>query len=295
MNTNSVCAVLVTFFPKDEVLRNIATLRSQTEALVVVDNGSSSDLRAPLRAASRDLGFTLVENGNNRGIAAALNTGVQWALTRGYRWVALFDQDSTAAERMIEAMTHAYHSSPDPDKVAIVTPRHVEGPTGVWNRPLLFTDGGNSPMTAITSGSLIPARIFRQCGEFEEDLFIDCVDHEYSLRVRSLGYTILLCEDAILHHAVGAPEYQPLPGTRIRLRTLNHRAERRYYIARNEITLIRRYWARYPRWCFIEVLSWLREAIKTMLVEDDRRKKMSMIAAGIIDGFRGKLGPVVKI
>jgi rhamnosyltransferase len=188
MTNNRVCGVIVAFFPQENVLRNVAAIRPQLEALVIVDNGSSVDALKPLRAACEEMDFVLIENGENRGIAAALNIGVRWALSRGYQWMALFDQDSSSTDGMINAMIRRYESSPNPGKVAMVMPKHIEASSGIWIRPVFTED--ESPFIAITSGSLIPMGTFQHCGEFEEDLFIDCVDDEYCLRARSLGYTI---------------------------------------------------------------------------------------------------------
>ena len=284
--------MIVTFSPGEAVLRNIAAIRPQVEALVVVDNGSPVDALRRLRAVCEEMRFELIENGDNRGVAAALNTGVRWALSRGYQWVALFDQDSTSTDGMIDRMIRKYDLSPNPDNVAIVMPKHIEKGSGIWIRPPVTADG--SPLIAITSGSLIPKRTFDRCGEFEEDLFIDCVDDEYCLRARAHGFTICLCEEATLYHAVGAPKVRPFLGIRTFM-TLNHGAERRYYIARNNIVMFRRYWRRFPRWCFKDCFSWAKEFTKVALVEEDRRHKLSMIAFGIIDGLRGRMGPVVKI
>ena len=289
---NGVCAVIVTFSPGGAVLHNVAAIRAQVEALVVVDNGSPIDTLGRLRAIREEMSFALLENGDNCGVAAALNTGVRWALSRGYQWVALFDQDSTSSDGMIDRMIREYDLSPNPEKVAIVMPKHIEKGSGIWIRPFVTYDG--SPLIAITSGSLIPRRTFDQCGGFEEDLFIDCVDDEYCFRARTLGYTICLCEEATLYHAVGAPKERRFLGIR-KFTTLNHRAERRYYIARNNIVMFRRYWKRFPRWCIKDGFSWAKEFAKVALVEDDRRYKLSMIALGIFDGLRGRMGPVVKM
>ncbi len=80
---NSVCAVIVSFRPRREDLGNLARVRPQVEHLVVVDNGSPEEQLHLLRAASHELDFALIENGQNLGIAAALNVGVKWAQANG--------------------------------------------------------------------------------------------------------------------------------------------------------------------------------------------------------------------
>src|SRR5271170_1018415 len=198
MIANGVCAVVVTFRPSPAVAVNIARTRRQVQGLVVVDNASPSEALAPILAASRELDFEVIRNGANLGVAAALNIGVKWARSRGHSFAALFDQDSGITEGFMTAMLQEYESNPLRETIAVVTPKHLEHETGEWERPAMAEDG--SPLVAITSGSLMPLGIFDRCGWFEEDLIIDRVDDEYCLRARSLGYTVALCGDAVLHH-----------------------------------------------------------------------------------------------
>jgi rhamnosyltransferase len=90
----SVAAIVVTFYPRPEHLRSLAKIRAQVDLLIVVDNGSHASELAQIRIATQDPGLRLIENGENLGIAAALNQGVRAAQQVGCRWVALFDQDS---------------------------------------------------------------------------------------------------------------------------------------------------------------------------------------------------------
>jgi rhamnosyltransferase len=91
---NGVCAVVVTFHPASEVLANLSQVHQQVQNVVVVDNGSRLESLAPLRAASASAGFHLIENGENLGVATALNIGIRQAQALGAVWVLLFDQDS---------------------------------------------------------------------------------------------------------------------------------------------------------------------------------------------------------
>ena len=76
------------------MVENMSNVLAQTDGLVVVDNGSKIDEISPLRKASQNHGFQLIENDVNLGIAEALNQGVRWARANGFSWVILFDQDS---------------------------------------------------------------------------------------------------------------------------------------------------------------------------------------------------------
>ena len=292
MLNNGVCAVVITFRPPSVVPGNLAITRPQVQGLVVVDNGSSSEALAPVLAASRALDFKLIENGANLGIASALNVGARWAKSQGYKFVALFDQDSTLSDGLIAKMVQEYETNPLREKIAIVTPKHMELETGEWDRPAFAEDGG--PLVAITSGSLMPIDIFERCGWFEDDLIIDRVDDEYCLRVRSMGYTIALCEDAHLHHSVGTPKIHSFLGFR-QVKATHHGAKRYYYMTRNRIVMVKRYWRQYPRWCYFQARSVVRDMIVNFVVEDHRWAKLGTTLRGIIDGIFGRMGMVVQL
>jgi len=270
-----VCAVVVTYHPDDAVLDNLAAIRPQVQGLVVVDNGSREERRSLLRLASREWHFKLIENGENMGIAAALNTGVKWAEEEGYTWTALFDQDSTAPFGFIETMLRAFERSRRRDKIALLVPRYVDSRRG-------------------KSGSLIPMSIFRQEGLFEENLFIGGVDYEYCLRLRRKGYTVEECTEAVLLHAPASFTDCRVKGVRL-FSTSNYSAPRRYYRDRNTIWIIRKYWTRYPAFVLRMLSDSLKDVIKIILAENNKRQKVLHMALGMRDGLLGRMGKTVEL
>src|SRR5215831_10464572 len=102
MRPQHVCAVIVTYRPGATILDRLSNVLPQVQGLIVVDNGSNDDEVGQLRAASSALTFHLIENGENLGIADALNQGVRWAKSQGYPWVILFDQDSEITDNFID-------------------------------------------------------------------------------------------------------------------------------------------------------------------------------------------------
>jgi rhamnosyltransferase len=291
MNKNGTCAVIIIFRPQVSVLDNLAKVRPQVDGLVVVDNGSSPELLAPFQAVAREIGFTLIENGVNLGVAAALNVGVRCARAQGFDHVVLFDQDSTVTDGFIDAMLAAYESHPHRSNVVIVTPSQVERNTGRTRVHGCTKDGG--PLVAITSGSLMPIKIFDQCGWFEGDLIIDCVDHEYCLRARSLGYTLAECQQAVLLVAVGSVKFHHTLG--LCIRATHHSAKRRYYITRNRLVLVQRFYKQQPRWCYGTIMEIVTDTLTVLCVEEERWKKLVNTARGIYDALSGRMGKVVEL
>lgn len=292
MIDRSVCGVVVTFRPRSEDLENFAKLRPQVQGLVVVDNGSPQETRTVLRTASRACDFTLIENGDNLGIATALNIGVKWAQSVGYRWVALFDQDSTVPPNFIDTMLRAYDSSPRRDRIALLVPRYIDSRRGIPISAIYAEDG--SLQVAMTSGSLMPISIVSHEGWFEDSFFIGAVDYEYCLRLRSSGYSVEECADAVLLHAPADFTECKIHGVRL-FSTSNYSAGRRYYRERNTIWMIKKYWAKYPAF-FVGMLSdSAKDAIKILLAETGKRRKVYYMALGVRDGLLGRMGRTVEL
>jgi rhamnosyltransferase len=288
---SGTCAVVVTFRPQPAVLANLAKVRQQVEMVLVVDNGSSPESLAPFYALPADPGFTLIENRVNLGIAAALNAGARWAKAEGFEYVALFDQDSTVTDGFIQAMLATYELHPRRDRLAIVTPLQVERTTGLSRGQECAKDGG--PLVAITSGSLMPTTVFDQCGWFEEELIIDGVDHEYCFRARAHGYTLAQCRDALLLVSVGSERCHEVLGLKIMAR--HYSAKRRYYITRNRLVMVRRFWKEHPAWCYRALRDVLQETLKVIFFEEQRRSKLRNTARGIHDAVFGRMGKVVEL
>jgi rhamnosyltransferase len=290
MSGNGVCAVIVSFQPRAEDFGNLAKVRPQVERLVVVDNGSSADKIRLLRNASRELDFALIENGENLGIGAALNIGVRWAEANGSQWVALFDQDSAVTEGFIAQMLADFEYYARQRNILLLVPGYKDPVTGVERVCGLHEDGG--PFVTITSGSLLPMKAFEKCGYFKEELFIYTVDDEYSLRLRSQGYSIGLSPHAILLHTSGTPTYFSIFGKQW-FDTTNYRPGVRYYISRNRAWMSVKYGVRYPRWARGALRASFLDLCKLAIAEDSRWAKVKMVFRGFCDGVLGRMGKTV--
>ena len=286
MTAHSVCAVIVTYHPSARMLENMSNVLAQVQGLVVVDNGSNADELDPLRLASQTLGFHLIENGENLGIAEALNQGVRWAKSKDYPWVILFDQDSRITDGFIHQMLIAWESHPDRDRVGSVHPRYVMPDTGVEPVVRRASDGG--PVTSMTSGALMPTWIFDKIGLFASEYFIDLVDCEYSLRIRAAGYLLADSRQAVLLHCSGQPKR--LSFLWFSFGPSHHSVMRRYYISRNRVVVYRKYFRRFPGWTLNSMYEALRETVKCFVGERERLRKFRCFLLGTWDGLAGRMG-----
>jgi rhamnosyltransferase len=286
LNTRSVCGVMVTYHPNRTMLEHVRTVMAEVKALVVVDNGSSSHAVDALKNASTELGFHLIPNGRNVGIAEALNQGVRWAEREGYPWVLLMDQDSRIREGFVNAMLRTWMSHPQREKIASLYPLYMHPELGV--RPLAPRARDGSHIWCMTSGTLMPTWIFDKIGCFASEFFIDWVDIEYCFRIRKAGYLLVEAGDAILVHDPG--QATPVSILGLRFWPSHHSAVRRYYMSRNRIVVFRKYFFRLPLGTLKAMHAALRDTAKCFLGERDRLRKIRNFLIGTWDGLTGRMG-----
>ncbi len=280
-------AVVVTYHPDADVMENLRILREQVAPIVVVDNGSDGEELRKLRATAEILGLQVMENGENLGIARALNRGVRHLRDAGCGYVFLFDQDSTVTPGYVETMCSCFAGSPDAGSLGILVPRYVDRRFGSVLAPP--ADGRGHLEAATTSGSLMPVELFAAAGFFADELFIDGVDYEYSLRVRRLGYVIDECSAAELLHSPGTPTLHRWLGGKP-FQAANYSPIRRYYQERNKIWVAKRYWRNFPGFCAKQFLTSAKDLLKIVLVEQDKVRKVRFFFRGVRDGLLGRTG-----
>jgi len=99
-------------------------------------------------------------------------------------------------------------------------------------------DEPEEALTLITSGSVLNLSLTEHIGPFNEDLFIDFVDAEFSYRVIQNGYTNLMFSNILLNHALGKlVEGRGLGNFKKSMRII-HAPTRVFYIVRNGLYLL---------------------------------------------------------
>lgn len=289
----SICAVVISYYPAEQIIENVVTLLDQVDEVVIVDNGSDPATKELLGRLGHYPKVSVIYNHENIGIAAALNIGVKQAKKSEYKWIATFDQDSKVTPGMISTMLQVYEAYPEQGKVASLSPRYrdiASGRIGSSSNQHSSHGGGayGEPLVVITSGNMIKSSAFDTVGYFNEVLFIDHVDTEFCLRCATLGYKILEAHDAILEHSLGTPtQHKILWKTPI---TSNHSALRRYYNARNGVYIYKKFVFERPVWVIKHAYTYLKIIIALMLFERQRGGKLIAICRGVFHGLFGKLG-----
>lgn len=233
MISSDVLAVVVSYNGLEKTARTVRALLGQVGGVHIVDNGSGVASLRILDSISGEPGVSIELLGANRGVGYALNRGLQRARETSCDWLLTMDQDSTVAPNMIAAYGDAIENNPE---LVCLAPRILERTRKKDNATGIIS-------YAITSGNLVRTSIFDQIGSYDEDFFIDCIDFDFSLRVRRAGYSIHRVPTASMEHQLG--DVVQLPPTMRNYYSLQPPA-RRYYMYRNFMYMAERYAGDFP-------------------------------------------------
>lgn len=286
-----ICAVVVLYRPPMQVLANVERLLGEVGCVVAVDNTPTGDVGESIEQLQRLRGCTVLRNGQNLGIAAALNIGIRYALAEGFEWVILFDQDSRIGDNFIAGMLPADAGVSGHPHPGVQCPRYKDELLGIF-LPTYRTANGDV-CACMTSGSLIHANTFRALGMMDEGFFIDYVDLDFCLRVRAAGMKVIERQDAVLMHSLGRMTQHRFMGKTFS--TTNHSAKRRYYITRNRFTVMRRYLRSDREWVIGDFKGMVKESIKILVVENDKLAKAGYMLRGLFDAVFNRMGPRVAL
>ena len=287
-----VCAVLVTYHPDGDFPARLRRVVPQVGGTVIVDNGSAAAALAMLNEVSASGPATLIANGENLGIARALNNGVRHALAHGYSWALLLDQDTQVDDDMVDRLLATLAGFPEGVRPAVIGSRFRDTNGRPPETLPLGAKGENwqEVESVITSGSLLSLAAYTKIGPFRDEFFIDHVDTEYCLRARAAGYRVIETLAPLMSHTVGAPSRHRMLWKK--RWTTNHSAERRYYIARNNTVLLREYGtARGGAWRWKSLVRCFRLCKRIALFEQDKGRKIFAVGQGWWHAVRGSMGP----
>jgi rhamnosyltransferase len=285
-NLKTVCAVVVAYYPDAGFASRIDRVLTQVAKMLIVDN-TPDGLRLPEIFGDRwTQSIDLIDNQSNKGVAFALNQGLKFAKDAGYEWLLTLDQDTQCLPDMVDtllAVAGVCTFNP------IVIGSNYYDPQA--NQTKVSIDAATDFLeqkTVITSGSMVDVARAVDIGGFRDDYFIDQVDHEFCLRARANGYRVVISRKSAMTHSVGLSGgvWLPLMGV-----LPNHPPVRKYYIARNTLVTVARYWRAEPMWCLKRILKLLLGGLEMVTLEAQRGQKAAAFVSGVVDACRGHMGP----
>ena len=277
-----IASVTILYNPEMEVLENLKTYINQVDKLFIIDNSENINqvFVEKIQSINR---LEYIWNKTNIGIAAALNIGVKRALYEGYEYLLTMDQDSQAPANMVSDLLECFSQD---FTIAIVSPLHHSPKSKEKKNE--STDAFTQVFTVWTSGNLVKLSIFKTVDGYKEDFFIDYVDHEICLRLKSLGYKIYTANKIILKHNLGKIEEVNLIFRKVY--PTNHSPLRLYYRTRNRFYVKNIYKKIFPEFFEEDDRAFWKSYLKVVLFEKNRVQKIKYIIRGYRDYRRNIFG-----
>lgn len=265
-----LAGVIVLYNPNiSEILDNIRSYIGGVDTLFVFDNSESNfDYEKELCEYSNKISYFSFRE--NMGIAFALNYTCKLATDLGYDWILTMDQDSSFLMPS-DFKDYINHLHPKIDtNIALFSPS-------------FFGEISKLPQF-YTSGSLVNLKAWYSIGKFDENLFIDEVDGDFTYRLKEANYSLIKIHDLNLVHALGSKYCMKILGKKIC--SDNHSALRKYYIARNRVYLMKNR----PNMRKVYLSDSFRKLVLMFLIEKDKVVKLKLIIRGIYHGLANKMG-----
>ena len=283
-----VFAVVVAYHPNTQTLARLARSLGKGGAQVVVVDNTPSPVELPLPE-----GCAVLRLGDNFGIARAQNVGIAHARERGAEVLVFFDQDSAIDADFVPKLVRSL----DVRRPGVVGAVYYDEALGFEGASYKLTPRGyprqvrtgaaREPYPVdvrISSGSAATAVTFDVAGLMDEDFFIDYVDIEWCLRVRSKGIPIHVDPGVSMKHSIGNLSVDVGP-----LKVFIDGPVRTYYRVRNAFLL-----ARKPSVPLLfsakEIASELVHHFLQLFVADRRAERLGAYLVGIWHGLAAVAG-----
>ena len=291
--TPSVAAVVLTYNRVDLLHHCLQLLQVQTrpaQEIIVVDNASQDGTGEMVREEFP--GVTYMAMSENLGAAGGFAAGMELAYDHAHDWVWLIEDDSFTEPVALERCLSGLGSCGPNDKVGIIAPCRRVGDRinggHFWRGKVVPRKIVISPLQAgllfdvdilsLTGGGALVSRdAITSAGYLRRDYFMMCEDIEYCLRLKKLGFKILVLPEVLINHlGAGSTSSPPWRG---------------YYQTRNHLSMVLEHSS--P----VELLWWFVRQVKfvlgALLYLDRKWQRISLRLLGAWHGFRGVMGRTI--
>jgi GT2 family glycosyltransferase len=246
MNSPRVAIIVLNWNGRDDTLDCLASLdRLDYPAyeVVVVDNGSSDDSVAAIRAPYPQV--TLIETGDNLGYVGGNNVGLEHAKAIGADYALLLNNDTEVAPNFLSLLVEVAEENPT---VGIVGPMiyYFERPDVIWSAGggidwgqgdtwmigLNEEDRGQfgkspRPVDFVTGCALlVKMSLVQQVGLLDPRFFAYYEESEWCVRAAHSGFRILHAPQAKIWHKISVNAREASPQVH-------------YYMTRNRLLFLK--------------------------------------------------------
>lgn len=285
-----IVLIIVTYNRRKSLEGTLRAVMEQTrrpDDIVVVDNGSTDETLSLL--AEDFPNVDVLHAGDNPGYGTALTLGMRSYSEPSVDAYWLMDDDSRPVPDCLAQLERAATEVPSASVVAsrggtlkwgLI--RHLKEPAEIRRRPCM-----GSQLYAVDfmmiDGALVRRPVVDAVGYPRSDLFLMFEDVEYGYRIHRAGLQIgvlgrdLMVRDSLGKHGEGSGR-KPL--------------WRRYYKTRNHVRVaLESGSAVFIAGCLVRQVRYFAQAA---FARDRRGTHLRMLASGIRDGVRGRMGRTVE-
>jgi rhamnosyltransferase len=299
---NKIMGVVICYFPnQDKLINLIRILKDQVDYLMIINNGGIENQYLIKNFKFRNLEIYKFDN---IGIAKALNFACEIANKKKCKFIYTFDQDSSPNFDFVKKMLFErklIEISQKKEIGALGTSYYecrgvkAEQPTIINESYQTREVNQLSQISSlesnflITSGMMIPLKLWDENGRFDENLFIDLVDTEWCMRIASTGVKNFITLNVSMGHELSDQRPIKLFG----LTFLKYGPIRQYYYFRNSIYLIKL--SHIPKTYKVKLIfGFLSRSLGVLIYRDRVIDSYKKIFRGLFHGITGKAGKAEK-
>lgn len=280
-------SIIVTYFPQiDQVNGMILELQATNLNVIIFDNTPDTNQRNYINNEKT----YILGNGCNQGLSLAFNQSIDFALlksdnTEGFLF---FDQDSIIEKNKIMQLLSDYFFLIDKKYPVGVLGAYPYNPKNnlfynvlpLHNQKIDLTDYITVEYV-ISSFSLVPLSTIKKIGKFDDKLFIDLVDSEYSYRCTKNDLYNIVSKKVAFSHTIGEKTGSIFGLRRFAISS----PPRNYYQARNLILVGKDYgWHTYA---LIHVSKRFIQILLSAFYSGQLTLRLKYFSQGVFDGIKG--------
>jgi len=279
IQASEVCAIITTFSPDNNFSERVQRIAAQVSWVVIVNDSGGRTTNIDINDFDN---VEIVYNEVNSGIAYALNHGVSVAVKKGFKYFITFDDDTVVDEQYVESVTHFIEKNSTLKFGVIALSREPSTQSTEIDYRV--------KRSLITSGSFFTFYVFEQVNGFNEDLFIDLVDYDFTSKIRQKGFKLIQLKKQGMLHSVGDLKRQKLFG--ISFRVYNHSPFRLYYQVRNSFYFFKEFIFFDPALSLLLFTNIFLILFKAIIFEKSKIRRLYFITKGLFDGLFNRLGKI---
>ncbi len=266
-----LAGLIILYYPKyEEVYRNISSYCGGIETLYIIKNSNiNGDF---INSIEKLVKIKIIDKEEgNVGISKSLNLALAHASKDNYKWLLTMDQDTYFEENDFSLFLRSFENV-NKNGLIIFSPIH--------NKKFITTNIIEKKFV-MTSANIINVEKSLKIDGFDENLFIDEVDHDFCFRSIINKYKIIVNENIAVNHSLGRKESKNI--------TL-YPALRLYYMGRNYLVIRKKYYDLNNDFFKTRDKYLVKFFIRHLIYSSEKLKCLKMILLGISHYKNNKFG-----